>query len=88
MRATGRVFGLCGVVAYNKWLSAWTYRRVFFLAGAVYFAANLLDFCWVSRWNRAVGVDDRAFLLGLEVVQPIVGMIASIHLPFLQSLPS
>ena len=47
------------------------------LGYAVTFLANLLDLAWVSRLNLALGVDDRAFLLGLEVVQPIVSRVAT-----------
>ena len=34
-------------------------------------------FCVGFRWNVAFGVDDRAFLLGLDVVQPVVSKIAN-----------
>ena len=77
MRATARLFGLAGIVLYNAYLSDWSYRKVFVLGHCVTFGANLLDFVWVSRWNVSLGVDDRAFLLGLDVVQPVVSKIAN-----------
>ena len=77
MRATARLFGLAGIVLYNAYLSDWSYRKVFVLGHCVTFAANLLDFVWVSRWNVSLGLDDRAFLLGLDVVQPVVSKIAN-----------
>ncbi|EGB07924.1 hypothetical protein AURANDRAFT_2498, partial [Aureococcus anophagefferens] len=77
MRATGRVFGLVGIILYNKYLSRWPYRRVFALGYLVTFLANLLDLVWVTRTNLALGLDDEFFLLGLEVVQPVVSRLAS-----------
>ena len=77
MRATGRVFGLVGIILYNKYLSRWPYWRVFALGYLVTFLANLLDLVWVTRTNLALGLDDEFFLLGLEVVQPVVSRLAS-----------
>lgn len=79
MRSTARGFGLAGIVLYNAYFSDWKYRDVFVLGHSMTFAANLLDVVWVSRWNVALGVDDRAFLLGVDVVQPVIAKIA--HLP-------
>ena len=67
---------LAGIVLYNAYLSDWSYRHVCVLGHCVTFGANLLDFVWVSRWHVSLGVDDRMFLLGLDVVQPVVSKIA------------
>ena len=43
----------------------------------VLFLANLLDYAWVRRANVSLGIDDRLFLLGVEMIQPVVARIAN-----------
>jgi len=77
MRAVGRFFGLVGVVLYNAYFSDWKYRDVFVGGHCVLFLANLLDYAWVRRANVSLGIDDRLFLLGVEMIQPVVARIAN-----------
>ena len=39
--------------------------------GNRYFLANLLDVAWVSRWNVALGVPDRAMIFGVETLHKV-----------------
>lgn len=62
---------------YNKYLSKMSFRRIFALSQAVVFLSNLMDLFWVSRANVALGISDEFFLLGADVVKPVVSQMNS-----------
>jgi len=71
-RGVSRIFGFLGVILYNVMFSHWSYKNIFALGTFLYFCGNMLDFIWVSRFNRVVGVSDLFFLFGVEMIQPVM----------------
>ena len=45
-----------GLILYNRYMSHLSYRRIFVLVHIGLTAVNLLDFVWVCRINRWLGV--------------------------------
>mmetsp|Transcript_25981 Transcript_25981/g.89641 ORF Transcript_25981/g.89641 Transcript_25981/m.89641 type:complete len:226 (-) Transcript_25981:32-709(-) len=76
MRAVAAAAGLAGIVCFNKYFSRAPFRRIFASTQLIVFAATCLDVVWVARWNLALGIDDHLFMLGADVVQPVVQQLA------------
>jgi hypothetical protein len=45
----GGVMGLVGIALYVKFLSHWSYKKIFLATAVIGFAFNFLDFIWVSK---------------------------------------
>ena len=60
-----------GTAVYNRYLATWPYRSILRAVQLVLCVVNLLDLVWVSRWNLALGVPDKWFAMGYEVLQPL-----------------
>ena len=75
------VVGYCslylGAATYNRYLSKWTYRRIWIFSHVCLVAFNLLDLVWVTRTNIALGIPDKAFLFGEELLAPMLDRIMS-----------
>ena len=106
-------FFILGTVLYNRYLSTWSYRGIWFTTQVLLVLVNLLDlvravtdlwvlaclverytsnkvtqnkpqgvWCfgggwgvgqvWVRRWNKGMGMSDKFFILGEEVIAPLV----------------
>uniref|UniRef100_A0A7S3JUW7 Folate/biopterin transporter n=1 Tax=Aureoumbra lagunensis TaxID=44058 RepID=A0A7S3JUW7_9STRA len=75
VRALAQLFGFVGVVIFNSFFKRWAYQKIYFLGQTVYFAVNLLDLVWVSRLNLRLGISDKMFLLGADIITPIVSKL-------------
>jgi hypothetical protein len=68
----GYVFFVVGTLMYNSFLSKWSFRSIYFSTQVGLCLLNLVDLVWVTRANLAWGVSDEAFVLGDEVLSPVV----------------
>jgi len=71
IQIVGYVFFVFGTLAYNRWLSHWSYKRIYCSTQVLMCLLNLTDLAWVRRANLAWGISDQAFVLGSEVVSPV-----------------
>ena len=55
---------LIGVCIYNKYMTNWSFRRIFLTAQISVFFAQLLEIVLVMRWNLFIGIPDFLFLVG------------------------
>ncbi|CAE7189984.1 unnamed protein product [Symbiodinium sp. KB8] len=55
---------LTGVCIYNKYMTSWSFRRIFLTAQLSVFFAQLLEIVLVMRWNLLIGIPDFLFLVG------------------------
>ena len=54
------LFMVLGVAIFNKYLSSWSYRSLFYFTQMLLVFANLLDLIWVKRWNLTLlGLPDK-----------------------------
>ena len=60
-----------GTAVYNRYLATWPYRSILRAVQLVLCLVNLLDLVWVSRWNLELGIPDKWFAMGYEVLQPL-----------------
>jgi hypothetical protein len=66
-----------GTFLYHRYFSAWSYRRIWQMTQIVFVILNLMDYVWVSRWNLALGIPDKAFVLGEEVLSPVFARLSA-----------
>ena len=58
---------LIGISIYNRYMSTWKYRTIFIATQLLMVGAGMLDYAFVKRMNLAVGISDKAFVIGDEV---------------------
>jgi len=61
-----------GTSMYNKYLTSWTYKRIWTSTQVLLCLIGLLDYVLVMRWNVALGIPDKAFMIGDEVLGDLV----------------
>ena len=70
--SVGYVATFIGVAAYNKYFHDVPYREIFFGAQIVLVFTNLMDIIMVLRINLSVGIPDTWFILGDNMLTPLV----------------
>eukprot|EP00941_MAST-03F_sp_MAST-3F-sp1_P001344 g1344.t1 len=73
----GSFFFVLGTALYNRFASKWTYRKIFTTTQIALVVFNILDLIWVSRWNQTLGISDKMFAVGEEIVGPLIGRLNS-----------
>jgi hypothetical protein len=68
----GYVTFVIGTWLYNRYLTKVSYKRIYAYTQVGMFLLNIIDLFWVNRWNIAIGLSDEAFVLGDEVISPMV----------------
>ena len=72
IQTVGYVFFVLGTAAYNKYLSTWTYKKIWISTQVLLCCVNLLDLAWVLRWNISLGISDKVFAFGDEMILPLI----------------
>lgn len=75
----GFIAMLLGVLVYNKYLSEYQYRTIFFYVQVLFAVTNLLDLVFIYRWNIAIGIPDVVFIMGDTALSPLIRRI--LHMP-------
>ncbi|KAF4755533.1 hypothetical protein FOZ63_020376 [Perkinsus olseni] len=57
-------FSIFGVLIYWHYMRRWTFRNLLILANALHITVALLQTFVFLRWNLAVGISDKVFVLG------------------------
>eukprot|EP01043_Picozoa_sp_COSAG02_P022720 COSAG02_NODE_1189_length_13995_cov_7.850101_6_plen_328_part_00 len=70
----GSIFSIIGVALFQRTLSGWDFRPVFWVTTMIRVMASLADIVMVKRWNVTVlGISDKVFyLLGDAIVYQVV----------------
>lgn len=69
----GYVVFVLATLAYNRYLTGVSYRVIYSTTQIALFVLNMVDFIWVERINLTMfGISDRAFVLGDEVISPMI----------------
>lgn len=72
----GSIASIVGVALFQRYLSRGKFRVAFWTTGLVKLAASLFDFAIVKRYNRHLGISDRAFfMMGDAIIVQVVGML-------------
>jgi hypothetical protein len=74
-----------GIALYNTYFTKWRYRSIFLVTQILLFALSLTDWVFVNRWNLDIGINDHAFVIGTEVIDPIVNRLNSMPMFILSS---
>ena len=54
MGIIGYVFFVVGTLVYNKWLSHWSYRKIWATTQLLLVLVNMLDYVWVGDWKLVI----------------------------------
>jgi hypothetical protein len=84
----GTVTSVClivGSLSYATLMKSWHYRSVFCFNTCFSFVAGLFNIVVYKRWNVALGISDRVFVLGAETVQVIIGQWNSMPMTTMMS---
>lgn len=84
----GIVTSVClivGSLSYATLMKSWHYRSVFCFNTCFSFVAGLFNIVVYKRWNVALGISDRVFVLGAETVQVIIGQWNSMPMTTMMS---
>ncbi|KAF4698533.1 hypothetical protein FOZ63_023740 [Perkinsus olseni] len=57
-------FSIFGVLIYWHYMRRWTFRNLLILANALHITVALLQTFVFLRWNLAIGISDKVFVLG------------------------
>ncbi|GBG33520.1 Folate-biopterin transporter 1, chloroplastic [Hondaea fermentalgiana] len=76
----GYVVFVVGTAMYNKYLSSWSYKRIWRVTQIALTLASLLDLIFVQRWNLALGIPDKAFVLGDEILNDLISRLNTMPL--------
>jgi hypothetical protein len=68
----GYVFFVIGTWMYNRFLTKVTYKKIYIWTQLSLFVLNMIDLFWVKRLNLLIGLSDEAFVLGDEVISPMI----------------
>jgi len=80
VQVIGYVVFVLGTAAYNKYFSSWSYRRIWTTTQILLACVGVLDFIFVKRWNLALGISDKAFVLGDEIVSDLIARLNTMPL--------
>jgi len=76
MSVVGYASFALGTGLYNRYFSSWPYRKIWTGTQIIFVFLNLLDYVWISRWNLKVGIPDKAFVMGEEVLSPLFARLS------------
>jgi len=69
----GQVAGLGGIVLFQMFLSRTWFRRAFWTTTVLQVCAALIDITIVMRWNKRIGISDKAFyIVGDAMLEDVV----------------
>merc|ERR1711988_78815 len=74
-----------GIALYNTCFTKWKYRSIFMFSQILLFVLSLSDWVFVNRWNLEIGINDHVFVIGTEVIDPIVSRLNSMPMFILSS---
>eukprot|EP00667_Euglena_gracilis_P007159 EG_transcript_7231 len=73
--AVGYLFLMLGTALYNTCFKHIPFRRIFFLAQLLLALASTFDLLIVTRVNLRLGISDKAFVLGDEILSDMFGRL-------------
>ena len=74
------VFFVLGTALYNRYFSAWSYKKIWFWTQILLVMVNLLDLIWVTRTNLDLGIPDTYFFFGEELLSPVISRLNTMPL--------
>eukprot|EP00668_Euglena_longa_P011701 GGOE01014116.1.p1 GENE.GGOE01014116.1~~GGOE01014116.1.p1 ORF type:complete len:564 (-),score=142.75 GGOE01014116.1:255-1946(-) len=73
--AVGYLFLMVGTVVYNCFFKHIPFRHIFFGAQLALALTSMFDLLIVSRVNLKIGISDKAFVLGDEILSDVIGRL-------------
>jgi len=71
------LFGFVGTLWYNSYFSHWSYKNILYTTQVAFVVLGFTDLLWVYRWNRMLGLSDDLFVMGQEVLLPVIGRLSA-----------
>ncbi|CDJ41760.1 folate/methotrexate transporter FT1, putative [Eimeria tenella] len=71
------IFAFVGVALFQRFVSRWTFRRAFLVTSVLQQLTCLLDVAMVLRWNRRIGIPDKAwYFCSASIIEEVASMWA------------
>ncbi|CDJ47346.1 folate/methotrexate transporter FT1, putative [Eimeria brunetti] len=71
------IFAFVGVALFQRFVSRWTFRRAFLVTSVLQQMTCILDIAMVMRWNRKIGIPDKAwYLCSASIIEEVASMWA------------
>ena len=83
--AFGYVFLMIGTILYNVFMKRMKFRKILCIAQVSLAIVSLLDIILVTRANLALGIPDKVFVMGDEVVSDVVARMKTMPVLVLAS---
>ena len=65
----GSICSIAGVALFQRTMSSWNFRPVFWVTTIIKVCAAMIDIVIVNRWNKAIGIPDEVtYMLGDAIV--------------------
>jgi folate/biopterin transporter len=68
----GYVFFVVGNISFNAFLQSWSFRKIYIVTQIFLMGFTMLDLLWVNRVNISLGISDEFFVLGEEIISPVI----------------
>jgi hypothetical protein len=73
--ALGVVGGACTIVSifvYNRYMTEWSYRTLYYIGLVFYILLSIPNVLFYLRYNLVIGIPDKWFVLGQDVIASVV----------------
>ncbi|CDI75682.1 folate/methotrexate transporter FT1, putative [Eimeria praecox] len=71
------IFAFVGVALFQRFVSRWTFRRAFLVTSVLQQMTCILDIAMVMRWNRKIGIPDKAwYFCSASIIEEVASMWA------------
>jgi len=72
LMTVGQIFSLIGIFMYQRCFRHWRYRHLFIMTNIAFSALCIPDIILFKRINLRLGIPDRVFVLGSQVLQETI----------------
>jgi hypothetical protein len=74
------IFVFIATILYNLFMTEWNYRSILLIFNGLYVFTSGFNIILFYRWNILIGIPDKAFVLGGEVLQVVAGQLSDLPL--------
>lgn len=74
------IFAFISTLCYNFFMTDWNYRRILLISNLLYVLTSSINIIFFFRVNLIIGIPDKIFILGGEILQVVTGQLSELPL--------
>lgn len=74
------IFAFISTLSYNFFMTDWNYRRILLISNSLYILTSSVNIIFFYRLNLQMGIPDKVFILGGEILQVVTGQLCDLPL--------